>query len=102
VTPAHLGQWLAARPWLLLVAAGLLVGFVVGRDQLAAWRHRRLAEHARWVTIAAPPEVDPHSAATLWMTMTGVLTPSRSRRLVYGTPHVCWEYTWTGRILRPY
>jgi hypothetical protein len=99
VTPADLWTWAAARPWLTLAAAGLLIAFVIGRDQLAAWRHRRHATGARWITIAAPPEVEPASAATLWMAMTGVLTPSRRRRLLYGTPHVCWEYTWTGRTL---
>src|SRR6266545_5630714 len=76
-----------------------LVGYVVGRDQLLAWRHRRFVDGARRVSVAAPPEVTPESAAALWATMTGVLTPSIWRRRLYGTPHVAWEYTWTGRTL---
>ncbi len=95
----HVLDWLTARPWLAVVAALCLVGYVVGRDQLLAWRHRRFVDGARWVTIAAPPEVDAPSAAAFWATMTGVLTPSVWRRRLYGTPHVAWEYTWTGRTL---
>jgi hypothetical protein len=96
-------SWLQARPWLAVLAgAGLLVGvsgYIVGHDQVLQWRHRRLRSGARWVTIAAPPEVDAHSAAALWMTMIGVLTPPTWRRRIFGTPHVGWEYTWTGRTL---
>ena len=91
--------WVTERPWLALVAALGLVGYVFGRDQFLVWRHRRLVEGARWVSIAAPPEVTPESAAALWSTMTGVLTPSVWRRRLYGTPHVGWEYIWTGRTL---
>lgn len=92
-------SWVTGRPWLAVVAALGLVGYVIGRDQLLLWRHRRLVEGARWVSIAAPPEVTPEAAASLWTTMTGVLTPSVWRRHLYGTPHVAWEYTWTGRTL---
>jgi hypothetical protein len=92
-------SWVMDRPWLAVVAAFGLVGYVFGRDQFLVWRHRRLVEGARWVSIAAPPEVTPESAAALWSTMTGVLTPSMWRRRLYGTPHVGWEYIWTGRTL---
>ncbi len=95
----HVFDWLVARPWLAVPAALCLVGYVIGRDQLLAWRHRRFVDGARWVTIAAPPEVDAPSAAAFWATMTGVLTPSVWRRRRSGTPHVGWEYTWTGRTL---
>jgi len=80
-------DWLAARPWLAIFAGLGLVGYVISRDQLLAWRHRRFVDGARWVTIAAPPEVDAASAAAFWATMTGVLTPSVWRRRLYGTPH---------------
>src|SRR6185437_399458 len=76
-----------------------LLAVVLGHDRLLAWRHRRFAAGARWVAIAAPPEVSADSAAALWATMVGVLTPSIWRRRVYGIPHVGWEYTWTGRTL---
>jgi hypothetical protein len=92
-------SWVTDRPWLALVATLCLVAYVFGGDRFLAWRHRRLVEGARWVIVAAPPEVTPESAAALWSTMTGVLTPSVWRRRLYGTPHVGWEYTWTGRTL---
>ena len=88
-----------AWPWLAVVAAVGLLTYIIGIDQVNAWRHRRFTVGARWVTIAAPPEVDGPSAAALWTTMTGVLTPSVWRRRIFGTPHVAWEYTWAGRVL---
>jgi hypothetical protein len=91
--------WVAARPWLAVVAAILVVATVFGRDQMLAWRHRRFAAGARWVTIAAPPEVTVESAAAFWTTIVGVLTPSVWRRRLFGIPHLAWEYTWTGRQL---
>ncbi|MFG1952445.1 helicase HerA domain-containing protein [Micromonospora sp. NPDC048830] len=91
--------WAAQRPWLLAVAAAALIAYVAGRNLIALWRHRHHADGARLVTIAPPPEVDPHSAAALWANLAGTLTPSRRRRLLYGSPHVAWEYTWTGRRL---
>ncbi|GAA3292638.1 ATP-binding protein [Dactylosporangium vinaceum] len=93
-------HWAAGRPWLLAVAATLLVVWVAGRNLLDGWRHGYHAADARLITIAPPPEVDEHSAAALWANLHGVLTPSRKRRLVYGNPHVVWQYTWTGRQLR--
>ena len=90
--------WVTTRPWLAAVPV-LVVVWVFGRDQLFAWRHRRLITGARWVTIAAPPDVTPRAAAAFWITMVGVLTPSVWRRRLYGHPHVGWEYTWTGRTL---
>ncbi|WP_262285551.1 DUF87 domain-containing protein [Micromonospora sp. MA102] len=77
----------------------MLVAFVAGRNLLQLWRHRRHAAGARLVTIAPPPEVDPHGAAALWANLAGTLTPSRRRRLLYGSPHVVWQYSWTGRRL---
>ncbi|GAA4574322.1 hypothetical protein GCM10023176_41150 [Micromonospora coerulea] len=92
-------QWAAQRPWLLAVAAAGLVAYVAARNLLQVWRHRRHADGARLVTIAPPPEVDPHGAAALWANLTGTLTPSRRRRLLYGSPHLAWQYMWTGRQL---
>jgi hypothetical protein len=92
-------SWVAARPWLAGIAAAVLAGYVACRNLLASWRHRRHARDARTVTIAPPPQVDPEGARELWTTLVGVLTPSAVRRWLYGTPHVVWEYTWTGRQL---
>ncbi|WP_250008789.1 type VI secretion protein [Actinoplanes sp. M2I2] len=91
--------WVGQRPWLLGVAAVLVVAYVGGRTVLAGWRHRRHAEGARLVTVAPPPEVDVSSAAALWANLHGTLTPARWRRLLYGSPHVVWQYAWTGRQL---
>ncbi|MFC0565079.1 type IV secretory system conjugative DNA transfer family protein [Plantactinospora siamensis] len=95
----HAAHWAADRPWLLAVAAALLVAYVAGRNLIDGWRHRRHTDSARLVTVAPPPEVDPHSATALWANLHGTLTPSRRRRLLYGSPHVAWQYTWTGRQL---
>ncbi|WP_281901200.1 type IV secretion system DNA-binding domain-containing protein [Phytohabitans aurantiacus] len=73
--------------------------WIAGRNLLAGWRHRRHATGARLVTIAPPPQVDPHSSAAFLANLAGTLTPVRWRRLLYGTPHVAWQYTWTGRQL---
>ncbi|MEV4708310.1 type IV secretion system DNA-binding domain-containing protein [Actinoplanes sp. NPDC049316] len=97
--PADLGHWVVARPWLGLIAAALVVAAVFGHDQVLNWRHRRFVTGARWVTIAAPPEVTAEAAAAFWTTLMGVLTPSVWRRRIYGYPHVGWEYIWTGRAL---
>ncbi|MFJ6199157.1 type IV secretory system conjugative DNA transfer family protein [Micromonospora sp. NPDC092111] len=91
--------WAAARPWLLAVAATALITYVAGRNLLAGWRHRRHADGARLITVAPPPEVDARSSAALWANLAGTLTPSRRRRLLYGSPHVAWQYTWSGRRL---
>ncbi|MEV0133696.1 DUF87 domain-containing protein [Dactylosporangium sp. NPDC050688] len=93
-------HWTAGRPWLLaVIAAALLVAWVAGRNVLDGWRHRHHATGARLVTIAPPPNVEEHNAAALWANLHGVLTPSRRHRLLYGCPHVVWQYTWTGRQL---
>ncbi|WP_307817137.1 helicase HerA domain-containing protein [Micromonospora fiedleri] len=97
--PTEVWQWVIVRPWLGFLAAAAIVGTVFVHDQLLAWRHRRFAADARWLTIAAPPEVTAEGAAAFWTTLMGVLTPSVWRRRVFGYPHVGWEYTWTGRAL---
>jgi hypothetical protein len=73
--------------------------YVAGRNLLGMWRHRHHADGAHPVTIAPPPEVDAKSAAALWANLAGTLTPSRRRRLLYGSPHVVWQYGWIGRRL---
>ncbi len=95
----HAAVWATQRPWLAAVAAGLLVGYIAVRNLLASWRHRRYTTDARLVTIAPPPQVDASGAAALWANLAGILTPSRLNRLLYGTPHLVWQYTWTGREL---
>ncbi|MFC4071904.1 type IV secretory system conjugative DNA transfer family protein [Actinoplanes subglobosus] len=92
--------WLVDRPWLAAVAVGVLVAYQIGVGRLKVWRHRRLLTGARWVIIAAPPEVQASSAAAFWTSMAGVLgTGNRWRRLLFGIAHVVWEYSWAGRTL---
>jgi hypothetical protein len=95
----HATDWAVARPWLLGIAAGLLLAYVAARNLVDGWRQRRHATAARLITIAPPPEVDAHSASAVWANLHGTLTPSRRRRLLYASPHVVWQYTWTGRQL---
>ena len=91
--------WAAHRPWLALLLPVALVCYIAGRNVRASWRHRHHATDARLVTIAPPPQVDPTNAAALWANLAGILTPSRRRRLLYGSPHVVFQYVWTGRHL---
>ncbi len=90
----------AQHPALAAVAIVSAVAIhTLGRKLLATWRHRHHAAGARNIAVAPPPEVDPAGAAALWANLAGVLTPSLTRRLLYGAPHVAVEYTWTGRRL---
>ena len=95
----HGAVWAAHRPWLALLLPVALVLYIAGRNMAASWRHRHHATDARLVTVAPPPQVDPTSAAALWANLAGILTPSRRRRLIYGSPHVVFQYVWSGRRL---
>ncbi|NJC13065.1 energy-coupling factor transporter ATP-binding protein EcfA2 [Micromonospora profundi] len=97
--PADVGHWIIARPWLGFIAAAAIVSAVFGHDRLLAWRHQRFTAGARWLTVAAPPEVTAEAAAAFWTTLVGVLTPSVWQQRLFGIPHVGWEYIWTGRSL---
>jgi hypothetical protein len=92
--------WALDRPWLLAMAIAVFAGYVARRVLVERQRHRRHATGARLVTIAPPPVVDRVGGAALWANLSGVLTPSRWRRLWFGTPHVVWQYAWTGRRLQ--
>lgn len=54
-------------------------------------RQQRLHDHARVVTILAPPTVDPDGAEAVWSNLVGLLRP-RWARLLGGQPHLAWEY----------
>src|SRR4051794_35755951 len=66
---------------------------------LTPWRHGRLEQGARLITIAAPPEVDAAGAGAFWTTLVGGLTPPGWRQRLYGTPHATFEYPGPGRQL---
>ena len=93
----HAAEWVAHRPWLAAVAIAGLAIWVAGHVVVSGWRHRHHANHAQLITIAPPPEVDPAGARAVWANLSGTLSPSWRRRFIYGTPHVAWEYQWTGR-----
>ncbi|GAB4054722.1 type IV secretory system conjugative DNA transfer family protein [Catellatospora paridis] len=93
-------RWVLDRPWLAAVAGLGVLAALGGQQLLADWRHRRMTDGAGLLTIAPPPQVDQGTAADLWRTLAGVLTPSTWRRLLYGIPHVVFEYSWTGRQLQ--
>ncbi len=95
----HVLLWAVHRPWLAVLPALFLVCWVAGRNLVGGRRHRHHAADARLVTIAPPPQVETANAAALWANLAGVLTPSRRRRILYGVPHVVWQYAWTGRQL---
>jgi hypothetical protein len=95
----HLAGWLPSWPWLAGMALLAVVGWVAGYVRLLAWRHRLLVRHARQVDIVPPPEVDPAGAGQFWATVYGTLHRTWWRRLLYGSPHVAYEYRWAGRAL---
>ncbi len=81
---AHLG--VTAGPALAGVALAATVVLQVIRRRQA----RRLAEGARLVRVLAPPDVDPHGAATLWTNLVALLRPAW-RRALGGQPHLGFE-----------
>src|SRR5438045_4931853 len=95
----HLAGWLPSWPWLAGIALLAVAASVAGYTRLLGWQHRLLVQHARQVEIVPPPEVDPASAGQFWATVYGTLHRVWWRRLLYGTPHLAYEYRWTGRAL---
>ena len=95
----HAAVWLGHRPWLAVATVAGLAVWVLGRVALGAWRHEHHADHAARVTIAPPPEVDPAVPRKPVGESGRHTDPSWLRRIIYGTPHVAWEYRWVGRQL---
>ncbi len=54
-------------------------------------RHRRMWTGARLVTVLAPPRVEGDGAQALWGNLAGLLRPAW-RRVVFGQPHLAFEY----------
>lgn len=90
-----------------LIRLSLLAAGLVALAVTVAWVRRRARRRWRSATttgsfqvlITPPPESDMPGADALWRTLRGILT-TRWRRWWIGQPHVCWEYTWSGRGLR--
>jgi len=91
---------LSALPLLpFAIAAGLTaMGVAIVRAVL----HRREARvwfaGAKYLAIAAPPEVDPAGAATLWRHL-AAMQHGCWRRFWHGQPFVIFEYAFTGPSL---
>ncbi|MCO1575899.1 type IV secretion system DNA-binding domain-containing protein [Crossiella sp. SN42] len=76
--------------------AGLLTSVTVtlvcgGRWVWQRRCHNRWSSQARWVTVLAPPQVDPSGGITLWANLIGLLS-SRWTRRFRGQPHLAFEY----------
>src|SRR5436190_12851367 len=78
-----------AVPYLGAVA-GLALALTLALWLLRRQRARRLAEGARLVRIAVPPELDPQAAGVLWKSLHDLLRPPLAR-LLQGQPHVAWR-----------
>ena len=66
------------------------VAFLCTRLLLARIRERRLAEGARLLQLAVPPELDLEGALLLWSALHDLLRP-RLARLFGGQPQLAWE-----------
>ena len=93
---ADIGAWLldmamAAPITTVAAVAAAAAVWVGGRCALRRARHRRWLVGARLVTVLAPPRVDPDGAAALWGHLAGLARPGW-RRLLFGQPHLCFEY----------
>lgn len=97
---AEQGRELLDRPLLLAAGIALLTGLAVARavivGQIARWRHERLHRGARILRLLPPPQADPAGAHVVWTHLAAIAHPAW-KRLLYGQPHLAWEYTWTGR-----
>lgn len=96
----HITQLVLAHAPLLaaLALTGLLVLVVVNWVWLRL-RDRRIAGGARLIQIQVPPQVEVTAAVRFWANLIGLLRP-RWRRIVFGQPHVAFEYAWDGPELR--
>ncbi|WP_235948799.1 type IV secretory system conjugative DNA transfer family protein [Nocardia terrae] len=78
------------------IMVGLLaIGVLAAGMGVRRIRRSRLAAGARQVRILCPPSVSPEAAGVLWSHLIGLLRP-RWKRLLYGQPHLSFEYQVTG------
>lgn len=68
----------------------LVVALLLARLVLARLRERRLAQGARLIQLAVPPELEPEGALLLWSALHDLLRP-RLARLFGGQPQLAWE-----------
>jgi hypothetical protein len=75
---------------LAIVVSTLAAALLVTRLVLARRRERRLADGARLLQLAVPPELDAEGALLLWSALHDLLRP-RLARLFGGQPQLAWE-----------
>lgn len=78
-----------ARP-LAAVLGGVALALLLARLVLRRLRERRLAQGARLIQLAVPPELEPEGALLLWSALHDLLRP-RLARLLGGQPQLAWE-----------
>ncbi len=76
-------------PFAIALCASAAALFVT-RLLLARMRERRLADGARLLQLAVPPELDLEGALLLWSALHDLLRP-RLARLFGGQPQLAWE-----------
>lgn len=74
-----------------IAVIGGVVVLIAAEAVLWRWRNARFARNARLVEIAIPPQVEPGSAAAWWSQVMGLTAP-RWKRVLFGQPHLAWEY----------
>ncbi|MEU9018664.1 DUF87 domain-containing protein [Actinomadura sp. NPDC048394] len=78
-------------PALAAGIVGAAAGWTAFGWVLWDWRNHRLEPGARVIEVAVPPKVEPASAAAWWARLIGLTYP-RWKRLVFGQPHLAFEY----------
>jgi hypothetical protein len=73
-----------------VIAAAVVLVMVLARVVVVRVRQGRLAEGARLVELAVPPEPDLGGALLLWAALHDLIRP-RFARLVAGQPQLAWE-----------
>ncbi|TDD62757.1 ATP-binding protein, partial [Actinomadura darangshiensis] len=89
---------LAHLPLVIVLGVTGITLIAAVRSLMITKRHTHLAAGARVVQVQVPPQVDPPAAAAWWANLIGLLRP-RWRRIIFGQPHVAFEYCWTGTEL---
>jgi hypothetical protein len=89
ITTVFGALWVMAAPFWWVALLVILV--VVLRRCLVWVRHRRWAKDARIVEVLPPPSAELSSAEAFWTQMLGLLRPAW-KRVLFGQPHLAWEY----------
>jgi len=73
-----------------LAVVACAIAALIARAVLSRARDARLAQGARLLELAVPPELDPDGALLLWSSLHDLLRP-RMARLFAGQPQLAWE-----------